>query len=333
MKRVLIPILKLAVAVGLITWLVSQGKLDFGQLKIFLTDPYALAFNVACWFFGSTLLGAFRWFLLLRGLKLNVTYARTLCLQLIGVFFNTAMPGAVGGDIVKAIYVVREQRADSRAPAMVTVLLDRVIGLVGLFVMAGIGVLANIELAMGNPAVATMSSFIGIGCLAIFAGAVVVFFPFKEGKDPFAGLLSKKVPGFSILLKIYEATRAYRGQPLRLLVCVAVTVLIQVVTVFYGIYLTTQLTGVTPDLPTYATIFPLAVLATAIPLAPGGMGVGHMAFDRLYHLVGWNGGSNVFNVMVLGTLALNLLGIIPYLLYKSRLPSVVTLDNQVGIGS
>jgi uncharacterized protein (TIRG00374 family) len=322
-------LLKLAVAAALIYWLVAQGKLDFRQLRIFWTDPYALMFNVAIWFFCYTLAGAFRWYLLLRGQKLDVTYPRAVALGLIGFFFNTAMPGAVGGDIVKAIYVVREQNAESRAPAMVTVLLDRVAGLVGLFVMAGIAVAANLELAMGNRNIAKMSSFIGLGCLAIVVGAVLVFFPHKEGRDPIRALLGKKVPGFSLLAKIYDATRAYRHQPLRLIAVVGITVVLQTISLFYGIYMTRQLTGVTPDLPTYATIYPIGLLATALPLAPGGMGVGHLAFDRLYSLVGWHGGSNVFNVMILGQLALNLLGVIPYVLFKSKRPDVVTYESRL----
>ncbi len=329
MKRLVIPVMKLAIAAALIYWLVAQGKLDFRQLSIFLTDPWALIFNVSVWFFCYVLLGNFRWFLLLRGLKLDVPYHRAVMLGLIGSFFNTAMPGAVGGDIVKAIYVVREQKAESRTPAMVTVLLDRVSGLVGLFLMAGIAVLTNIELALGNPAIATLSSFIGFGCLAILVGMVVVFFPHRQGRDPVRALLRKKVPGFGILGKIYDATRAYRGQPLRLASVVGLTVVLQTGSLFYGIYITRQLTGITPDLATYATIYPIGLLATAVPLAPGGMGVGHVVFDRLYHLVGWRDGSNVFNVMVLGQLCLYLVGFLPYVFYKSKLPTIVSCETNL----
>jgi uncharacterized protein (TIRG00374 family) len=321
MRRVLVPLLKLSIAAALITWLVVQGKLDFRQLRIFIDDPNALLLNVATWLISATLLGALRWWVLLRGQGLSVPYFRTVCLQLIGFFFNTAMPGAVGGDIVKAIYVVREQKAESKAPAMVTVLLDRVVGLVGLFLMAGVAVVANLELAVGSPAIAGLSSFVGFGCLAVLAGAVVVFFPHREGRDPIALLLRRNLPGFAVVRKMYVAVRSYRHQPKRLAVAVAITVVSQTLALFYGLYITSKLTGFTPDLPTYATIYPIGVLATALPLAPGGMGVGHLAFERLYALVGWTGGSGVFNVIVLGNLALNMLGFIPYIFYRSKLPN------------
>lgn len=326
MKRVLVPVLKLSFAAALIYWLVAQGKLDFRQLAIFWTDPWALVFNFAVWFFCYLLMGALRWYLLLRGLKLDVPFFRVVMLELIGFFFNTAMPGAVGGDIVKAIYVVREQKAESRAPAMVTVLLDRVTGLVGLFLMSGLAVMANLELAMGNPNIAKLSSFIGFGCLAIVIASIIVFFPHKEGRDPVRALLNRQVPGFSVLGKIYDATRAYRGQPWRLISVVGITVALQGISLLYGIYMTRQLTGITPDFPTYATVYPIGLLATALPLAPGGMGVGHVVFDHLYQLVGWRDGSNVFNVLVLGQLCLNMLGFIPYVFYKTKMPATSSVE-------
>ena len=33
-------------------------------------------------------------------------------------------------------------------------------------------------------------------------------------------------------------------------------------------------------------IMPIGLITISIPLAPGGIGVGHVAFDYLYHLIG-----------------------------------------------
>lgn len=322
MKRVLVPLLKLTVAVALIVWLVQQGKLDFKQLKIFLDEPVVLAWNVTLWLGGYVLLGALRWWVLLRGVNLNVPYRRAAALQLIGLFFNTAMPGAVGGDIVKAYYVVREQQAERKTPAMVTVVLDRIVGLVSLFLLAGFAVVANYEFALGSRALSAYSGLIGLGVLGILVGSAIVFFPHKEGKDPFELLLSRKLPGFALLKRVYDALRCYRGQPLRLTAVVVCTMFVQAFAMFYFLDLTTRLVGFTPDLPTFATVYPLGLLASAVPLAPGGMVVGHLAFEQLYASVGWSGGANVFNVYALGTLALNLLGVVPYLLYRSEIKAI-----------
>jgi hypothetical protein len=54
---------------------------------------------------------------------------------MVGNFFNLTLPGTVSGDIVKMSFVTR-QTTGKKAEAMLTVLLDRVIGLFGLFVLA-----------------------------------------------------------------------------------------------------------------------------------------------------------------------------------------------------
>ncbi len=58
-----------------------------------------------------------------------------LQLQMIGLFFNATMPGSVGGDIVKGFYIIKDQHQGDKTPAMLTVLFDRIVGLMALFFM------------------------------------------------------------------------------------------------------------------------------------------------------------------------------------------------------
>ena len=54
-----------------------------------------------------------------------------------------------------------------------------------------------------------------------------------------------------------------------------------------------------------------------MPLSPGGLGIGHLVFERLFSLIGVaSGGANVFNVVFFGQLSLNLLGFFPYILLR-----------------
>ncbi|NJL31912.1 MAG: flippase-like domain-containing protein [Phycisphaerales bacterium] len=79
---------------------------------------------------------AFRWWLLLRarGLVVQPFHAFRLCM--VGCFFNYCMPGSTGGDVIKAYYAAKN--SDRRADAVMTVVIDRIVGLLGLFVLAGI---------------------------------------------------------------------------------------------------------------------------------------------------------------------------------------------------
>ncbi|MCA9960337.1 MAG: flippase-like domain-containing protein [Anaerolineales bacterium] len=81
----------------------------------------------------SMVLRAFRWSLLLQGLGIHVPFARLVELYFIGSFFNSFLPSGFGGDVVRVLEITREIDLDV---ATGTVILDRLSGLIMLFVMA-----------------------------------------------------------------------------------------------------------------------------------------------------------------------------------------------------
>jgi glycosyltransferase 2 family protein len=76
---------------------------------------------------------AFRWFLLLRGLGVSVPLVRLVGLYLVGSFFNAFLPSGFGGDVVRVVEIGRDI---PRSVAAGTVLVDRMTGLLMLFLMA-----------------------------------------------------------------------------------------------------------------------------------------------------------------------------------------------------
>ena len=61
---------------------------------------------------------------------LPFTLGNAFRLGLLGFFFSTFLPGSVGGDLVKAAGIAREQ--SRRTVAVATVIMDRIMGLWGL---------------------------------------------------------------------------------------------------------------------------------------------------------------------------------------------------------
>lgn len=328
MKQILMTVAKLSLVGALILWLVESGRLDFQQLKIFVDHPLVLVLAIVIWGGGFLLLGGYRWYILLRGLDIGVSYARILHFQLIGFFFNTAVPGAVGGDIVKAVYVIREQQSQSKTPTLLTVLLDRIIGLACLFLLAGVAVACNASFFLSQENLRPLALFVGVGVLGLLIAGIIVFYPHGDGSDPVERLLAKKIPGFPLLSKIYQALRSYRHKPWILFAAVGLSCVIQVSAMAFAFMVTTILNGQEPPIGVFSTIYPIGVMATAIPVAPGGIGVGHVAFEQLFALGGLAHGANVFNVTVLIMLALNLLGVIPYLLHRTKMP-IEALDHEL----
>ena len=72
------------------------------------------------------------------------------------------------------------------------------------------------------------------------------------------------------------------------------------------------------NLATQFFLMPIGLITVAIPVAPGGIGIGHIAFESLYQLAGLSGGADIFNLFIIVQLGVFLLGGIPYFLYSSE---------------
>ncbi len=91
---------------------------------------------------------------------------------------------------------------------------------------------------------------------------------------------------------------------------------------FFGV-LTRVITEIDVPLSSVATVFPLGILTMILPISPAGLGVGHVAFERLFSMIGLHDGATVFNVYLIGQLAPCLLGVFPYLALRrsGKLPT------------
>ena len=81
----------------------------------------------------SLVLRAFRWGILLRGLKATVQFGRLVELYFVGNFYNAFLPSGFGGDAVRILEIARDVPPNVAAG---TVLVDRLTGLLALFLMA-----------------------------------------------------------------------------------------------------------------------------------------------------------------------------------------------------
>src|SRR5580698_3626290 len=76
-----------------------------------------------------------RWHELLKALDIRLALSRTFVLNMVGLFYSTFMLGSTGGDVLKAYYVAKQTHHRTRA--VMSVLVDRAIGLVALIIVGG----------------------------------------------------------------------------------------------------------------------------------------------------------------------------------------------------
>lgn len=126
-------LLKIGVSGGLLLLLVWK----IGWRETWETLRQADArFLLAAWgiYLFSMVLRAYRWQVLLRIQKLEVSLSKLTWLYFVGTFFNTVLPTGFGGDVVRMYELTKHSHQGTESVG--TVLADRLCGFVVLFIMA-----------------------------------------------------------------------------------------------------------------------------------------------------------------------------------------------------
>ena len=150
-------------------WTVGAAKL---WADLSAPDPLWLLAGVA-FFAMICIVNIERWQIILRVQHIDLSFRRATELFFIGHFFNSFMLGSTGGDVVKAYYAA-QQTHHKKAEAVMTIIIDRLIGLIGLFAVAAVMVLANLKLLFNNeqlkPMAVSVMSILGVLLLGLFVG-------------------------------------------------------------------------------------------------------------------------------------------------------------------
>ncbi len=224
-------------------------------------------------------LTAVRWHLLLRTVDLRIPLARAIRLTWIGAFFNLAVPGATGGDVVKAWYAARETGRATRS--VLSVFVDRMLGMIGMTLVAGAALwLAPFREGFG-PARAVITVALGICVVA----TVVLGLP-KVRSALGWRFIGPRLPFQTLIAEAGAALQLYRGHPVGILVALGLSVVNHVANTFCAWLLAGALGIEGLDLATAFALVPVANFFAGIPILPGGWGVGELAFAFFLGQVG-----------------------------------------------
>lgn len=327
-------ILKFLLVGGLFYFLSKKGLLSLEATKAAfarwdLMIPIFLSFTIA------NLIGITRWHVLLGAQKIHLPLVRTLQLGYVGGFFNIALPGAVSGDVVKAVYVAKEAPG-KRAFAFSSILFDRVVGVSALVLVSAGGWLLTLinpvesENAALWSAVELTVGTAGAGALMFY----VYLFLVDERRDLILKIfrgLEAKAGKLGSLTRIYEGIRNYAQHKGSVMLALVMSIAIHLIVVF-AFRLCAEALGeaAIPTLAFYVVI-PLGLLVTAVPVLPAGMGTGHAAFLALFHLLGSERGVALFNLYLVFVLIQGAIGGVVYLFFRSHLPHHTSHTNQAQI--
>lgn len=223
-------------------------------------------------FMGATiLLGALRWRMVLRVHGIGLSLGRTAQISLVAHFFNSFLLGSTGGDLMKAYYAARETR-NRKTEAVVTVLVDRLIGLLAMLVFAAVMMFPNWPLLAAHRRLAALASVVGIMLFAALAVAGLSFWGGLSRRWPHARDWLRRLPKGQQLERALEACRQFGQAPRCLAEAFALSMVLNVMCVLQIWVLARGL-----DLPiqpiALSLIVPVIICIAAIPITPSGLGL------------------------------------------------------------
>ncbi|MBX3021673.1 MAG: flippase-like domain-containing protein [Bdellovibrionales bacterium] len=268
-------ILKVTIAVLLIGYLVKSGHLDPKDLWELMTLPNIV---IALLIIGANIfMAAWRWIVLLRARGFTVPLFYGWSLYMIGIFFNHALPGAVGGDLVRGYYLVNDH-PERRMDAVMSVLIDRVLGLYSFFILTLVAVAFDFDFVMGHEQI----RWVALMCFMVFTGMTLFFLiVFSHRLSEMFGLkfFEKRIP---IVHKMVVSLQYFGANRMVIVYSVGISLVAQMIGMlfFYAMAQMSGEAGVTWNAIMFAV--PMGFLVTAVPIAPAGIGVGQVAFLYLF---------------------------------------------------
>lgn len=317
LKKVILNILKMTFAGGLIYWLVKSDKLDFSLLNDLIQNPLPILTAIGLMQIIILLITIrLKFFLHLRT-KSNLSTLRIYMANWIGLFFNSVLPGSVSGDLVKIFYIKKEDKHLSKKFLLLSVFVDRVVGLMGLVFLGGLVSLFNYgSLSSLSQDVSNLSK-INIFLMLIIAVSLATIYIAPNLPLKISSSL-KKIP-ISILHKILNKLEIIWKDLIlfknKLIGQILISMVIQSISVFIFWSITSPYADNHFSLMTAFSIMPIGFISIALPIAPAGLGVGHVVFEKLLAFFQITNGASLFNLYFFVLMITNLTGVIPYLFF------------------
>jgi len=320
LRRWTLEAAKIGVGIGLLAFLWHKGLIDPVQLGNALqTHPFWMlaAIGLHGILFFSL---AMRWKIVLSANHIPIANELVGRLTLVSHFFSTCLPGNGAGDLVKGWLF--SKRGTDFGVVLGTMALDRILGMAGLFLTWSIYLVVAIFTTPQSRAL--LLPFVGFA-LAVGFGLLLMV-AFSRRIDRFLHALKDPEPG--ILHKLLHFSRKTVGPVAKgsgsastVVSALAISFVIQ------SSYIATAwVAGIVLSIPVgivaAGAVLPLVSLVNAIPLSPGGVGLGESVGAAAMREFGLaqNAGAQIVLVVRIASVFWALVGMLCYLTLRPKKP-------------
>lgn len=272
---------RIALALLLIAGLVAFNRINVDSFATLGARwPWLVA--AFLWMLPTYLLVSYRFMIVLDNQQVRVPFPLALRWTMIGSFFDLVMPSNSGGDVIKCAYVVRHVGPGWRTRGVMAVAFDRILGLIGLFLLGSIAITLGWSIVRGLPGgshLLLILPLVTLGSLAFFriAGSRRLYNSVR-----FESAL-QRLPGGPLIHGVVGSFNSLRERPGQFFGVLALSV------INHGfwcasLFCITHAFGLSVDLLGGLAVFPLAIFGNVFGFA-GGFGVGTAAFDLVFSVL------------------------------------------------
>ena len=339
----------LDVSAGMLWWtrvLTDRPAAQFlddgtGAVRVFpgfaksVRDLRAICVVLACLgYLASMLVISYRWYGLVRIQGVPVGLWEAVRLTFLGQFFHSVVPGTVGGDLVKAYYVAKH--TPKKAAVLVSVFVDRVLGLAELTLLAGLmlsGVLVFGAARLGDEGIRA-AAITTLTVVALVAGTLVFLLSARFRRLFHLEKLYRRLPIAHHIEAAGEAARIYARRPRALLKAVGLTFLAHVAWIGGVVSLGT---GLALDIPWYSyfVYIPLIYIIGSVPVTPGGVGLIEQLYLVFFGVLAPGMESKVLALALLARLLVVFWGLpgLWVMVTGTKPPEVRTMEAELGLAA
>ena len=310
LKRLWTPI-RIIVGIVLITLLLWRFNITSIIDHIRHLDPLYTVYAIIAYLL-FIIFSAWRWQILLEFKKFKIPFFRTLVVYFIALFFNNLLPTTVGGDVMRVVYTMKDRRAD----ALATVIVDRILGFIGLFLFA----LGAVVYLMFDKQQTEFLPFIIIGLCVVTA---ITFVFFSERAYRIISPVITRIKIFRIgarLNHLHEAATDFGGAWGVIIACVVHSIIIQALLAIAPFFVMKGMQVSDVTIMAFFIYVPIINVVSMIPVSLNALGVREYTYVFLFERAGMLG-ETAFAVSLVSfflIFALSLLGGVAFMLYRKK---------------
>lgn len=308
--------LRIIIGVGLIAVLLWRFNVTTILTHIRqLTFPYTCYACIAYLLF--IVVSAWRWQVLLDHKRFTIPFTRTIVIYFIALFFNNLLPTTVGGDVMRVVYTMEKRRAD----AFATVIVDRILGFVGLFMFA----LGAVVFLIIDKHQTEFLPFIVIGLIAVI---LITYVFFSERAYSTISPVIGKIRVFRLgerLNHLHEAATDFGGAWSVIILCVIHSVIIQALLAIAPFFVIRGMGNMDISIVPFFIYVPIINVISMIPVSLNALGVREYSYVLLFERAGLHGETAIAVSLVSFFLifTLSLLGGVSFIFFRKGSNSAI----------